>query len=81
MPQLNEKLPKIRDLPLLAYRVESEAQVHALSQKRVDYLQGFAVRDVMTLDFHALMLNQALMFSSNNSLLNHNLHRRRAGSE
>ena len=41
---------KVRDVPLLAYRVESEAQVHALSQKRVDYLQGFAVRDVMTLE-------------------------------
>ena len=41
---------QMRNVPLLAYRVESESQVHALSQKLVDYLQGFAVRDVMTLE-------------------------------
>jgi EAL domain-containing protein (putative c-di-GMP-specific phosphodiesterase class I) len=41
---------RMRGIPLLAYRVENEAQVHALSQQRIDFLQGYAVRDVMTLE-------------------------------
>ena len=41
---------RMRNIPLLAYRVENEAQVHALSQQRIDYLQGYAVRDIITLE-------------------------------
>ena len=41
---------RLRNIPLLAYRVENEAQVHALSQQRIDYLQGYAVRDIITLE-------------------------------
>ena len=48
--QLWQEEAQVHNLPLLAYRVEAESQVHALSQKLVDYLQGFAVRDVMTLE-------------------------------
>lgn len=41
---------RLRNIPLLAYRVENESQVHALTQQRMDYLQGYAVRDIVTLE-------------------------------
>lgn len=47
---------RMRNLPLLAYRVENEAQVHALTQQRIDYLQGYAVRDIITLEHQRYIL-------------------------
>lgn len=36
---------RTRGVPLLAFHVEQEDMVYALTQRRVDYLQGYAVRD------------------------------------
>ncbi len=36
---------RTRGVPLLAFHVEEEDMVYALTQRRVDYLQGYAVRD------------------------------------
>lgn len=41
---------RTRDLPLLAYRVESEQQLLALTELGADYLQGYAVRESMPLE-------------------------------
>lgn len=41
---------RIRDLPLLAYRVENEQQLLTLSELGADYLQGYAVRESVPLE-------------------------------
>ena len=41
---------RTRDLPLLAYRVESEQQLLTLTELGADYLQGYAVRESVPLE-------------------------------